>query len=69
MVVQGKSRRWAVIVLACVLVALFVREAYAQHIPTPEICKSVGPGDWEYWANGCWQFPSSQPAFRGFVIR
>lgn len=58
MVVQGKARRFTVAILAAVLLALFVREAAAQMIPTPKICQTTTPDDLAWWANWCWNYPT-----------
>ena len=64
MVIQGKPRRFVLAILVSLLLALFVREAVAQHIPTPAICKTTTPADWEWWENWCWNYPAAvQPPF------
>lgn len=71
MVIQGKARRFVVGILAALVIALFVREAAAQMIPTPEVCKRTTPSDWEWWANWCWNYPASGGSLMhtGFLIR
>jgi hypothetical protein len=68
MVIQGKARRYVLGLLVALLIGLFVREAVAQHIPTPEACKNSTPSDWEWWENMCWNYPSAAP-HRGILVR
>lgn len=72
MVVSHRPRRFVLVLLALVLVGLFVRQATAQMIPTPEVCKRTTPADWEWWENLCWNYPTAGaqvPAHIGFLIR
>jgi hypothetical protein len=69
MVIQAR-KRFVVAFVVAVMLALFVREATAQVIATPEACKNSTPSDWAWWENLCWNYPSAMPAMhRGFVIR
>lgn len=79
MVIQAPRARF-VVALVIVLLFVLVASASAQiHVPTPSICKDTGPGDWEWWLSGCWQFPAAfggliralftPSEFNGFVVR
>lgn len=70
MVIQGKARRVFLGLLAALLIGLFVREAVAQMVATPQVCRETTSSDWAWWKNGCWNYPAApdQP-FTGFVVR
>jgi hypothetical protein len=69
MVFQARIRKAVIALLVVLLVGAFIREAVAQMIPTPEVCKRTGPSDWEWWENWCWNYPSAAGyPQRGFLI-
>lgn len=46
-------------VFVAMVICAALSSVHAQvMIPTPPICKTTGPGDWEWWLHGCWQYPS-----------
>lgn len=53
----GVKRSIGVAVLALVLTG-GVTTLWAEDFvcATCQRCKDLGPGDWEYWLIGCWQF-------------
>jgi hypothetical protein len=71
MVIQGKARRFVLGMLIALLLTLFVREAVAQMIPTPQVCRETTPADWAWWENWCWNYPASGGSLMhsGFLVR
>jgi hypothetical protein len=68
--IQGKPRRILLAVLFAFLLTSCLHRAvaHAQMIPTPEVCKNTGPGDFEWWINLCFNYPTATP-YRQFLVR